>query len=75
MKREHKDWFLCGVLAALGCVYAADGETLAEEIVRAVGATSLLRVARKNEDVYLPNLRHTTRMLRERADILARGAT
>lgn len=60
-----KDQFLCGVLAALGCVYAADEETIAEEIVNTIGASALLRVARANEDCFLPNLRETIRFLKK----------
>ncbi len=60
------DEFLCGVLAALGCVYDADEETLAEEIVYETGASALFRVAKVNEDYFLPNLRKTIKFLRER---------
>jgi hypothetical protein len=65
MNRQQKEAFMCGILAALGFIYAADEETTAEEIVSASGPYALLRVARKNEDCYLPNLRKTIRFLRE----------
>jgi len=60
---KNKDDFFCGVLAALGVVYSADEETTAEEIVRMAGGYSLLRVAKKNQDCYLPNLRKTVRTI------------
>ena len=56
--------FYCGVLVALGCVYSCGAEGAAEEIVQTCGATKLLQVAKKNEDLYLPNLRHTISFLR-----------
>ena len=64
---QRTEAFMCGVLAALGVVYDYDEETVAEDIVKAVGASGLLRVARANEDIFLPNLRKTineTRRLR-----------
>jgi hypothetical protein len=63
-KKARDDAFLLGVLVALGCVYAADEETTAQEIVSAVGAASLVRVAKAEDDPYLPNLRKTIRFLR-----------
>lgn len=58
-----KDEFLCGVLSALGCVYDLGQETVAEDIVKAVGASGLLRVAKVNEDIFLPDLRKTINFL------------
>lgn len=58
--------FYSGVLAALGVVYLQDAETLAEEIVGTVGAKELLRVAKRNEDPWLPNLKATIRFLKDR---------
>ncbi len=66
MKNRKNDMFYHGVLAALAVVYEADAETLAEEIVREVGASDLLRVAQANEDPWLPNLQHTANYLKER---------
>lgn len=66
MKREHTDWFLLGVLCALGHLYAHGEDTLAEEIIYATGKYALLRVAKKNEDLYLPNLRKSIRYLNEK---------
>lgn len=60
------DQFYSGVLVALGCVYFADEETLAEEIVGTVGEKELLRVAVAEEDCYLPNLKRTIAFLKSR---------
>ena len=68
---SERDSYLKGVLAGLGFVYAADAETLAEEIVSAVGPYALLRIAEINEDCYLPNLRRTIRFLERRKNALA----
>jgi len=57
MKRENNDWYLIGVLSALGHLYAHGEDTIAEEIIYATGKYALLRVAIKNKDMYLPNLR------------------
>jgi hypothetical protein len=64
--REWNYGFLCGVLLALGHVYSVDDETVAEAIVSDVGKYALLRVAKKNEDCYLPNLRKTIRFLNQK---------
>ncbi len=66
-KRELDDAVLSGVLIALGVVYTNENDptaTLAQEIVGTVGAAGLLRVAKKEEDCYLPQLRKTVRSLR-----------
>lgn len=63
-RKRYNDEFINGVLIALGCIYQHDAETLAEEIVTLIGASSLLRVAKANDDVYLPNLRKTIRFLK-----------
>jgi hypothetical protein len=63
MTYQSKDEFLCGVLIALGFVYEEGQATLAERIVAATGPYALLRVAKKNEDISLPNLRKTIRDL------------
>ena len=64
MTHQIKDDFLCGVMAALGQIYECGQETIAEELVKATGAVDLLRVARANDDIYLPNLRKTARELK-----------
>ena len=68
-KKAHDDAFLLGVLVALGCVYAAGDEVCAEEIVWTVGATSLLRVAKAEEDPCLRDLRKTIRFLRSQEKV------
>ena len=65
-RKRYNDEFINGILVALGVVYIHDAETLAEEIITLVGASALLRVAKDNDDVYLPNLRKTVRFLKER---------
>jgi hypothetical protein len=65
------DDFYCGVMAALGVIYQAGEETLAEEIVAAVGASSLLRVAKREDDVWLPDLKATVRFLARRKTLRA----
>ncbi len=65
-KTANKDEFICGVLSTLGFVYAAGEETIAEEIVSSSHPYTLLRVARREEDIYLPNLRKTIRFLKQR---------
>ena len=61
------DDFSCGVMVALGFIYDADQETLAGEIVSAIGASELLKVAKANDDIFLPNLRKTVNSLRRSA--------
>jgi hypothetical protein len=71
MKRTNRDkneWLL-GVLIALGCVYEAGAETIAEDIIKLVGPVGLLRVAKKEQDLYLPNLRKTIRFLKGREEV------
>ena len=63
-KKALTDHFFLGVLVALGCVYAQDAEVCAEEIVWTVGAASLLRVAKAEDDMCLPDLLKTIRFLR-----------
>lgn len=63
---NKNDNFHIGVLCALACVYNAGQETLAEEIVAVCGMDNLLRIATKEDDIYLPQLRETVRILRER---------
>jgi hypothetical protein len=60
-KRKMFDAFLSGVLVSLEIVYAGGQETCAEEIVEAVGPYALLRVAKKEEDPCLCDLRRTAR--------------
>ncbi len=71
-RQGKKDEFLCGVLAALGFVYDAGEETTAEAIVSATGPYALLRVAKENEDIFLPNVRKTIYFLRGRRAVVNR---
>lgn len=64
--RRTRDDFYCGVMAALAIVFDAGEETLAEEIVRSVGTLNLLRVAKREDDPWLKNLRATARELKRR---------
>lgn len=59
----ERDLRLSGVLIALAFVWQAGAETLAEEIVGDVGAKDLLRVAKNEQDCYLPQLRKTIAFL------------
>ena len=69
MNRAETDAFYAGVLVALGCIYDAGYATITEEIIAAVGSPyGLLRVARKNEDPCLPQLRKTVRYLQQRRE-------
>ena len=61
MSRTETDAFFGGVLVTLAIVYEFDEETVAEEIVRRIGPSSLLRVAKVNEEPCLPRLRKTVR--------------
>ena len=65
MSRVSDDFYL-GIIVTLGFVYAADDATcvLAQEIVRDVGGASLIRVAKKHEDMNLAKIRATVRSLR-----------
>ena len=65
-RRIQDDHFLLGVLVSLQHIYLFDEETIAEELVRAVGAAGLLRVAKRENDLSLTNLRHTVRTVRAR---------
>ncbi len=65
MQRGNNDRFYEGVLCALAVVYEADGETIAETVVRTVGARELLSIARKIKDPWLSNLQKTIRFLKE----------
>ncbi len=56
-----RDARLSGVLIALAVVYAHDQETIADEIITAMGSADLLRVAIAEEDYILPKLRKTIR--------------
>jgi len=67
------DSFLSGVLVALGCAYHAGHETLAEEIVQTCGAEDLLRVAKREADIYLPELRCTVAFLKRRVPPMGAG--
>lgn len=64
MNLELRRAFHSGVMAALAVVYQADQETLAEEIVGLCDEAELLKVARAEDDPWLPNLRRTVRVLR-----------
>lgn len=66
MKAAALDGFYAGVMAALGVVYAHDDETVAEEILKECDVNHLLRVAMKNDDPYLPNLKATMKFLKGR---------
>ena len=68
-QRKENDAFLSVVLAALGCVYCADAQVLAEDIVMTVGTAGLLRVAKREEDISLSDLRRTIRELKRRERI------
>ena len=59
-----------GVLCALGVVYTAGEETLAEEILTACDGRECLRVAVENEDIFAPNIRNTLAFLAERRTAL-----
>ena len=66
-QREREDAIFSGVLIALGIVFNCDPDptaTLAQEIVGTVGSANLLRVAKQEDDCYLPQLRATVRSLR-----------
>lgn len=64
LRKDRADAVLSGVLIALGCVYLFGAEGAAEEIVGTVGADELLRVAKAEEDCYLPQLENTISFLR-----------
>ena len=66
MTDRTKDDFLCGMMAALGHIYEFGQETIAEEVVKAAGTAGLLRVAKANDDIFLPDLRKTVNTLRSR---------
>jgi hypothetical protein len=68
------DEFFCGVMSSLAIVYQADAETIAEEIVRATGASELLRVAKVNDDPWLTKLRKTATAVRVRNQAATRSA-
>lgn len=68
-KKAWSDGFHSGVLAALACVYDAGQEVVAEEIVAAVGAAALLRIAKREDDMCLKDLRKTVRFLASRARV------
>jgi len=63
---EWSDAFSAGVLAALGVVYDAGEDSLAEEIVYACGARETLRVAKAQGDPYLPSIKRTVKELSRR---------
>ena len=66
MNKQETESFYCGVLVALGCVCMAGEDSLAEEIIKTVGSPyRLLRIARENEDPWLPELRQSIRYLQE----------
>lgn len=67
MPDDVKDARLSGVLIALAMVYDAGIETLAEEIVGTVGADDLLRVAIREKDYKLKDIRKTIAFLKGKA--------
>jgi len=69
MSARKGDDVFSGVLIALGIVYSMDSDptaTLAQEIVGACSPRDLLRVAKAENDCYLPLLRRTVRSLEKR---------
>jgi hypothetical protein len=65
-KAVEDDAFWSGYLAAMGVVYNFERDattTLLKELVINGDSKALLRVAKKNEDCFLPMLRKTVRWI------------
>ena len=66
-KREWEDAFWSGYNAAMGVVYGFEGDptsTICQELIRNGSAADQLRVARKEQDCYLPQIRKTVKSMR-----------
>lgn len=61
--REKSEDVEIGILIALGVIYQCGAETVAEELVKACDEKALLRIAKREGDPYLKNLRQTVRFL------------
>lgn len=63
-KRERDDLLCGGALIAISCLRGED--TYIEEIVSTMGPAAMLRVAKKNDDMVLPDVRKAVRDIRSR---------
>lgn len=71
--KTWEDGFHAGVLVALAVIYDHGYETAAEEIVAAVGGPGLLRVAKREDDMCLKDLRKTIRFVNQKYKAVRRG--